>query len=253
MKNKDDMLEEKELHDSDAGPSEGVEGEKAVSGGDEDRPGTGRNITGPDDEGPAAGDTTDRSLEDEDTEDPSDKGAKGAKKISRKELLKLISKKNDLLQQMENEITAQEEELKIKEDRLLRVAAEFENYKKRTRREWELLEQKAKAELITDILGVLDDFDRALEALGERDDHVADGVVLIVTGLKDILKRSGLREIEAQGKKFDPQYHEAVGGMESEDVEEGLVVHVVQKGYELNDQLLRPAKVIVSKKNSTDS
>ncbi len=249
MKDKDEMLEEKELHDSDVGASEAAEGENGVSGGDKDKPDTGRNITASGEEGREMGETPDIPDDDESTETAPGRGAKGAKKISRKELLKLISKKNDMLQRMENEITAQEEELKIKEDRLLRVAAEFENYKKRTRREWELLEQRAKAELITDILGVLDDFDRALEALGERDDHVADGVILIVTGLKDILKRSGLREIEAQGKKFDPQYHEAVGGVESEDVEEGLVIHVVQKGYELNDQLLRPAKVIVSKKN----
>ena len=175
---------------------------------------------------------------------------KGAKRLSKRELLNLISTKNDMLQEMETEIRKQQEEIKIKEDRLLRVAAEFENYKKRTRREWELLEQKAKAELITDILGVLDDFDRALEALGERDDHVADGVILIVTGLKEMLKRAGLREIDAAGTKFDPQFHEAVGGTESEEVEEGFVVHVVQKGYELNGQLLRPAKVIVSKKRS---
>ncbi len=249
MKNKDEMLEEKELPDSDAGAPEGAEGDTDMSGEDKDRPDTGRNIAGSGEGGCDGGDDQDQSGENDEQAAPSGRGAKGAKKISRKELLKLISKKNDMLQQMENEITAQEEELKIKEDRLLRVAAEFENYKKRTRREWELLEQKAKAELITDILGALDDFDRALEALGERDDHVADGVILIVTSLKDILKRSGLREIEALGKKFDPQYHEAVGGMESEDVEEGLVVHVVQKGYELNDRLLRPAKVIVSKKS----
>jgi molecular chaperone GrpE len=248
LKNKDEMLEEKELLDSDAGVPEGPEGDKDMSGEDKDKPDTGRNIADSGEEGREDGDVLDQSGEKDKHAASSGKGAKAARKISRKELLKLISKKNDMLQQMEDEITAQEEELKIKEDRLLRIAAEFENYKKRTRREWELLEQRAKAELITDILGALDDFDRALEALGERDDHVADGVVLIVTGLKDILMRSGLREIEVLGKKFDPQYHEAVGGMESEDVEEGLVVHVVQKGYELNDQLLRPAKVIVSKK-----
>ena len=176
------------------------------------------------------------------------KKAKPAKKTSRKELLGLISKKNELLIEMKTQLLNQEKELQNKEDKFLRIAAEFENYKKRTRREWELLEKKAKAELITDILGVLDDSDRALEALGERDDHVADGVVLIVKSLKDVLMRTGLVEVEALGQFFDPQFHEAVGETEDGEVEEGAVAYVVQKGYKLNDVLIRPAKVIVSKK-----
>jgi molecular chaperone GrpE len=176
------------------------------------------------------------------------KKEKSAKRTSRKELVELISNKNELLIEMETRLRDHEKELKNKEDKLLRIAAEFENYKKRTRREWELLEKRAKAELITDILGVLDDFDRALEALGERDDHVADGVVLIVTSLKDVLKRAGLGEVEALGQQFDPQFHEAIGETEDGEVEEGAVAHVVQKGYRLNGVLIRPAKVIVSKK-----
>ena len=176
------------------------------------------------------------------------KKVKPAKKTSRKELLGLISKKNDLLIKMETQKRDQQEELQNKEDKLLRIAAEFENYKKRTRREWELLEKKAKAELITDILGVLDDSDRALEALGERDDHVADGVVMIVKSLRDVLIRAGLGEVEALGQPFDPQFHEAVGETEDGEVEGGAVAYVVQKGYQLNDVLIRPAKVIVSKK-----
>jgi molecular chaperone GrpE len=178
----------------------------------------------------------------------SERHSKGAKKTSKKELLELIKRKNEMLKRMGDEIDEQRQELKNKEDKLLRVAAEFENYKKRTRREWELLEQKAKAELITDILGVLDDFDRALEALGEREDHVADGVKLIVSSLKDVLVRVGVEEVEAFESRFDPQYHEAVGEVESDEIEEGSVAHVVQKGYKLMDILLRPAKVIVAKK-----
>ena len=176
------------------------------------------------------------------------KKGKSAKKTSRKELIELISNKNDMLVDMEARLKDLEKELKNKEDKILRIAAEFENYKKRTRREWELLEKRAKAELITDILGVLDDFDRAIEALGEREDHVADGVVLIVTSLKDVLYRAGLGEVEALGHPFDPQFHEAVGETEEGEGEGGAVAHVVQKGYKLNDVLIRPAKVIVSKK-----
>lgn len=250
MKKKDELLKEKELDDRDEGIPVAADKEKRVGEEGEERPDTERNITDSGHAKPGFEDERDGPDEKEKASFSSiHKGAKGAKKISRKELLGLISKKNEMLQRMEREIGKQKEELKIKEDKLLRVVAEFENYKKRTRREWELLEKRAKAELITDILGVLDDFDRALEAFGERDDHVADGVILIVTGLKDTLKRTGLREIEALGQRFDPQFHEAVGGVESENVEDGFIAHVVQKGYELNDQLLRPAKVIVSKKN----
>jgi len=248
LENEDKLLKDKELERQEQGA-----GSDAGEGGDdgavrEESPDTARNIVGPDHDEGDPGKERDLPRDHDDDSAHTHRASKGAKKISKKELIKLLSKKNDMLQGMEKEIAKLKEDIKIKEDRLLRVAAEFENYKKRTRREWELLEQRAKAELITDILGVLDDFDRALEALGERDDHVADGVILIVTGLKDILKKAGLREIEALGRKFDPQFHEAVGGVESEEFEEGCVAHVVQKGYELNDQLLRPAKVIVTKK-----
>ena len=248
MENEDKLLKDKELERKEEGSVSGAGEDGAEGAGQNEYPDTAQNIAGPDHGKGDSGKERDLAGAHDDDSSSTHKASKGAKKISKKELLKLISKKNDMLQGMENEITRLKEELKIKEDRLLRVAAEFENYKKRTRREWELLEQRAKAELITDILGVLDDFDRALEALGERDDHVADGVILIVTGLKDILKKTGLREIEALGRKFDPQFHEAVGGVESEEFEEGFIAHVVQKGYELNDQLLRPAKVIVAKK-----
>ena len=226
--------------------SEGLEPEVG------DSPASDRNMSGPEE----VFVDTDVELEEKGTseDDKAESGtkrqkkAKHAKRTSRKELLDLIGNKNELLIEMEDRLQDQEKDLKNKEDKLLRIAAEFENYKKRTRREWELLEKRAKAELITDILGVLDDFDRALEALGEREDHVADGVNLIVTSLKDVLKRAGLGEVEAIGQPFDPQFHEAVGETEDGDVESETVAYVVQKGYQLNEVLIRPAKVIVSKK-----
>ena len=170
------------------------------------------------------------------------------KKTSRKELLGLLQKKNEILQEMEDSIVQMEETVKTKDDRIVRMAAEFENYKKRTRREWELLQKQANGELIIEILGVLDDFDRALEAAGDSDDHFHSGVRMIFSGLLDILKRAGLRIIETQNQPFSPQYHEAMGEMESDVVTEGHIAHVVQKGYMLNDQLLRPARVVVAKK-----
>lgn len=173
---------------------------------------------------------------------------KRTKRASRKELLDLIHRKNELLQEMEYTLEEAREQIEIKEDRMLRIAAEFENYKKRTRREWDLLQQKANAGLIGDILNVLDDFDRALEAAEDEEGHFHSGVKLIYMGLLDVLKRNGLEEIEADKQPFDPQFHEAISEVESEEVKEGHVAHVVRKGYLLNNNLLRPSRVVVAKK-----
>ena len=156
-------------------------------------------------------------------------------------------KNDDPLKVMEASLESMEQESKDSHDRFLRVSAEFENYKKRTRQEWELLINQANAELLTEILGILDDLDRAFEHSGDSIEHFRDGVVLIHSSLLDLLKRKKLREIEAAGKPFDPQYHEAVAEMNSENIEPGFVAEVIQKGYLLKDQVIRPAKVVVSK------
>lgn len=173
---------------------------------------------------------------------------KRTKRASRKELLELIRRKNNMLIEFDKEVKKTKQDIKIKEDRLLRLAAEFENYKKRTRREWELLQMKANADLIKEIIGGIDNFDRAFENLGGVDSQIHDGIKLIHAGFLDVLKRAGLKEIEALNQKFDPLYHEAVGEIDIEGMEEGHVAQVVQKGYLLNNQVLRPARVMVSKK-----
>lgn len=170
-----------------------------------------------------------------------------SKKAGRGELAELLSRKNEMLQQMEKKLSEAEQAIARKEDRLLRLAAEFENYRKRTSREWELHKQQANADLMTSLLGVLDDFDRAFEAAEGADDHFREGISLIRASLLEALSRSGLEPIEAHGREFDPQYHEAMGEMESETVEKGHVAEVVQKGYMLKDQVLRPSRVIVSR------
>lgn len=168
-------------------------------------------------------------------------------KKSRKELLDILREREDTLGQVREELENIKQQFAIKEDKLIRMVAEFENYKKRTRREWELHQKRANAELIKDILGILDDFERAFEAPDDSGEHFRSGVQLIYSGLLDVMVCAGLNEIEAENRPFDPQYHEAMGEMESDEVEEGYVLQVVQKGYMLHDQLLRPAKVIVAK------
>jgi molecular chaperone GrpE len=172
---------------------------------------------------------------------------KRIKRSGRKELFDLIHRKNTMLQELDKEVKKAKQDLKTKEDRLLRLAAEFENYKKRTRREWELLQKQANADLIRQLLGGIDNFDRAFANVGEADEQVQEGIRLIHAGLMDILKKAGLTEIETQHQKFDPIYHEAVGEIESE-IEEGHVVQVIQRGYMLHDQVIRPARVLVSRK-----
>jgi molecular chaperone GrpE len=173
---------------------------------------------------------------------------KTSKRSSKKELIDRLKRKNDILAEMERKLEKLQQLHDEKEDRMIRKAAEFENYKKRMRREWELLQQNANAELMREILGVMDDFDRALEAAEEEEGHFYSGIKLIHAGLVDALKRAGLREIETEGQRFDPQYHEAISEVESDDVAEGYIAHVVRKGYMLNNALLRPARVVVAKK-----
>jgi len=173
---------------------------------------------------------------------------KRTRRTSRRELLGLIQRKNGLLIELDNELKKTKQELKSKEDRTLRLAAEFENYKKRVRREWELLQKQANADLIKEIVGGIDNFDRASAILGEADVQLRDGLQMIHNGLMDILRKAGLTEMDALHQKFDPVVHEAVGEVERADVEEGHVAQVVLRGYRLHDAVLRPARVLISRK-----
>jgi molecular chaperone GrpE len=174
---------------------------------------------------------------------------KRTRRTSRKRLLELVHRKNAVLNELDKELKNTKQQLEAKEDRLLRLAAEFENYKKRVRREWELLQKQANADLLKEIVGGIDDFDRALESLGETNAQVRDGLQMIHNGLMDILRKAGLTEIDALHQKFDPTVHEAVGELEAADIEEGHVAQVVRRGYRLHDAVLRPARVLVSRKH----
>jgi molecular chaperone GrpE len=201
-------------------------------------------------DGPGKADEAEEAdLSEEEKPEPKRTGRKKSKKASEPDMAEHLARKNEMLQKLRERLMEAEQTLDIKEDRLVRLAAEFENYKKRTSREWDLLKNQANAGLMTEILGVLDDLDRAFEHSGDSVEHFMDGISLIHTSLVDLLRRNGLKEIESAGKAFDPQYHEAVAEMPSESVEAGHVAEVVQKGYMLNDQVIRPSKVVVSKGN----
>jgi len=128
---------------------------------------------------------------------------------------------------------------------LQRVAADFENYRKRAARDQESLVARAHERLVKELLPVLDDLERALEAAAEHEEaKLEEGVRLVHRELKEALSKEGLVEIETDGR-FDPHVHEALLAQPS-DAEEGSVIDVVQKGYRLGDRVLRPARVVVA-------
>jgi len=128
---------------------------------------------------------------------------------------------------------------------LQRVAADFDNYRKRVAREREALVTRAHAGLVEAILPVLDDLGRALEAAGLHEEaKLEDGVRLVHRQLSDVLAREGLEEISTD-IPFDPHVHEALAAIPSE-AEEGTILEVVQRGYLLGDRVLRPARVVVA-------
>ena len=137
-------------------------------------------------------------------------------------------------------------------DRLLRTAADFENFKKRAARERVEAAQSANLALLQKLLPVLDHFEMAQTAAQTaKDDKLTSlqaGIAMIQQQLKGILAETGLEEIDAAGKPFDPMLHEAVSQQESKDVPEGQVLQQIRKGYKLRDRLLRPAAVVVAKK-----
>jgi len=130
---------------------------------------------------------------------------------------------------------------------LQRLQAEFANFRKRVLRDSEQQAQRASTQVIEDLLPVLDNFERAMKAAAEHDEKLlTEGVELVYNQLRDILTKRGLCEIEAEGAAFDPNQHEAVMCQPSPEHEEGTVMQVLEKGYQVEDKVVRPAKVIVS-------
>jgi molecular chaperone GrpE len=130
-------------------------------------------------------------------------------------------------------------------DRLQRLAAEFDNFRKRSAREQAEQATRANERLVKELLPVLDDLGRALEAAADHEEaKLEEGVRLVHRALESLLERQGLAEISTDGK-FDPHVHEALLTQPSE-LAEGDVLQVIQKGYSLGDRVLRPARVVVS-------
>lgn len=137
-------------------------------------------------------------------------------------------------------------------DQLLRMAADMDNLRKRAAREKQDAIRYANEAMLEKLVPVLDNFEMAMlataSAEGASVDALKTGVTMILSQFKNVLAEAGLEEIEAQGKPFDPNVHEAVSQQVNNDVPEGQVMQQLRKGYKLKDRLLRPASVVVAKK-----
>lgn len=157
------------------------------------------------------------------------------------------------------------EDVKRERDEYLELAkrtkADFENYRKRMTAEIRAATVRGKAELARELIGAIDNLERAVAAAGidpDREDSLngddtgegldglTHGVLLVFRGLREALARNGIEAVDPKGEKFDPQWHEALSTQPGDGAEPGTVVEVLQKGYRLDGQLIRPARVVVS-------
>jgi molecular chaperone GrpE len=133
-------------------------------------------------------------------------------------------------------------------DLALRSQADFENYKKRSAREKDEAIKYANSSLLERLIGIIDNFELGLAAAKEQGERspIYSGMVLVQKQLNDLLAENGLQPIEAEGKTFDPNLHEAIAHEPSDQFPEGIVLRQVRRGYRLKDRLLRPSRVVVS-------
>jgi molecular chaperone GrpE len=175
------------------------------------------------------------TIPDENTEASVKEKVKSDKKTKKK------SKDKELIAELENK-------LKESDDKYIRLSAEFDNYRKRTLKERMELTKWAGESVILNILPVIDDFDRAIQSMADEhnENAIKDGIELIYNKFHDFLKQNGISEIDAKGKEFDTDIHEAITKIPApEDGLKGKVVDVVQKGYSLNEKVIRFAKVVI--------
>lgn len=126
-----------------------------------------------------------------------------------------------------------------------RTKADFENYRKRVAADVQAAQARGKAEVAREVIDAVDNLERALEAAGEGE-SLSAGVEMVLGGLRETLKRHGIEAVEPKGEKFDPTQHEALSTQPVDGTEPGVVVEVMQKGYRMDEQLIRPARVVVS-------
>lgn len=147
-----------------------------------------------------------------------------------------------------NEVVRLQAELKDAQERVLRAQADFDNFRRRTRQDKEDLAKYASSKVITGILPVVDNFERAIGTSREAQDFdsLFKGVEMIFRQLEQVLEQEGVTTMNTVGQPFNPEFHQAIMQVDSDEHEEGIVVEEIMKGYVLKDKVLRPAMVKVS-------
>jgi molecular chaperone GrpE len=148
-------------------------------------------------------------------------------------------------EQLQAENARLKEELRREHEIYLRNLADFDNYRRRIERERASAAQAGKREMVLSLLDVLDDFERALEHIDEAPDSVSAGLAAIHRRLAALLESQSVTPFESVGQRFDPALHEAVGSVESDEQEPGVVLDELRRGYRWGEELLRPARVRV--------
>ncbi len=184
-------------------------------------------------------------------EEDRDEMEKQSKEEETIETQEVKERKNELVEQLRSELRKVSEQVKDSSDKYLRALAELDNQRKRALREREELQKFANERLILEILPVIDNFERAIEAgeQTERADQMVEGVKMIFKQLCEILEKEGVVSFESIGEKFDPYKHEALLAMESKEHAPSTILEEIQKGYTMKDRVIRPAKVTVSKQD----
>ena len=157
---------------------------------------------------------------------------------------------DDPMKDLEAQLEAKEKEAKENYDRLLRVSAEFENYKKRTSRELEEFRKFANQSLIKELLSVVDNLELAMNSTNGHktiDQGLLQGLDMTHTEILKVFEKFNVKPIEAKGQIFDPTFHEAVMQEETDEFDENTVINELQKGYLIHDRLLRPSMVVVAR------
>ncbi|MDD5618190.1 MAG: nucleotide exchange factor GrpE [Candidatus Omnitrophica bacterium] len=164
----------------------------------------------------------------------------------------MIQIKKSEIEKLEKELADYKNKLEDSSDRYLRLQAEFDNAKKRMQREQQEFVKYANEGIILELLGILDDLERSVEARETKhqdSEAFLKGIEMILSHTYEMLKKNNVKPIEAQGKLFDPHLHEALMQVENDEYPENTVVEELQKGYMLGERVIRTAKVQVSKKS----
>ena len=164
---------------------------------------------------------------------------------NKKEEVEEIKEEKDEQTKLKDTILLQKEQLEEQEDRLKRLMAEFDNFKKRSSKEREGLYNSLVSDIFSSLLPVIDNLEKAVEAKTE-DEAYKQGVELVLKQFKDVLSANGVQEIEAVGQVFDPELHEAVASVTDENLGEKVIKEEYRKGYKIGSKVIRHSMVVVA-------